>query len=227
MPLSLGRQQGGSNRADDDLRPGPALQVVGVDRSVHPAAATKRSMRYDPRLDHRRSIRLKGYDYSLPGDYFLTICTDRMRSLFGSAVEGHVHLNAAGTLVSEVWQNIPKRHAEVELDAFVLMPNDLHGIMRILAPTDHAGGCDRPSVIGIVRRFKSITTGMYRKTASSQGWPPLERRLWQRNYFDRVIRDRDELNNVRAYIDNNPMCRSLDQGGRGIAPRRRTEDPWR
>ena len=91
--------------------------VVGVDRSVHTAAANKRSMRYDPRLDRRRSIRLKGYDYSLPGDYFLTICTDRMRSLFGSAVKGYVRLNAAGTLVSEVWQNIPKRHGEVELDA--------------------------------------------------------------------------------------------------------------
>ena len=82
-----------------------------------------------------------------------------MRSLFGSAVKGHVHLNAAGTLVKEVWQNIPKRHGEVELDAFVLMPNHLHRIIRILAPTDHAGGCDRPSLVEIVRRFKSITTG--------------------------------------------------------------------
>ena len=137
-----------------------------------------------------------------------------------------MRVNAAGTLVSEVWQNIPKRHGEVELDAFVLMPNHLHGIIRILAPTEPAESRDRPSLTEIVRRFKSITTGMYWKSASSQGWLPLDRRLWQRNYFDRVIRDRDELNNVRAYIDNNPICWSSDQGHPMATLRRQTEDPW-
>ena len=103
-------------------------------------------MRYDPRLDRRRSIRLKGYDYSLSGDYFLTICTDHKRHLFGSVVEGRMCLNDAGTLVSEVWQNTPKRHSAVELDAFVLMPNHLHGIIRILAPTEPQLDRDRAAV---------------------------------------------------------------------------------
>ena len=142
---------------------------VGADRCVRPPPPDdKRSMRYDPRLHRRRSIRLKDYDYSLPGDYFLTICTDRKRYLFGSVVEGRMHLNAAGTMVAEVLQNIPKRHGEVELDVFVLMPNHLHGIIRILAPAVPADRSVRPSLTEIVRRFKPITTGMYRKNASSK-----------------------------------------------------------
>ena len=145
-------------------------------------------------------------------------------------------LNAPGTMVGEVWQNIPKRHREVELDVFVLMPNHLHGIIRILAPTVPANRretvavgadrCVRPNLTEIVRRFKSITTGMCRKNANYKGWPPFERRLWQRNYFERVIRDRDELNHIRAYIDNNPIYWNSDPDNPVATLPLRAHDPW-
>ena len=190
-------------------------------------------MPYDPRLHHRRSIRLKDYDYSLPGDYFLTICTQDKRRLLGSVIKGRVCLSHAGMMVSEVWRNIPTRHTGVELDTFVVMPNHVHGIVRILypkavpskcedgrtqrsAPTRRSRGkgelpCPPGAQLAeIVRRFKSITTGLYRQDADKRRWRAFSRRLWQRNYFERVIRNREELTAERVYIDNNPIYWSSD-----------------
>ena len=189
-------------------------------------------MPYDPRLHHRRSIRLKDFDYSLPGDYFLTICTQDKHCLLGSVIQGRVCLSPAGMMVSEVWRNIPTRHPGVELDTFVVMPNHIHGIVRILypnagprnfdgrtqrsAPTRRSGcsgGPPRgsgPHLAEIVRRFKSITTGLYRQDAGKPGWRAIQRRLWQRNYFERLIRNREELNAKRIYIDNNSIYWSAD-----------------
>ena len=91
----------------------------------------------------------------------------------------------------------------VELDTFVVMPNHLHGIIRLVG----AGPRARPplSLPDSIQRFKSLTTARYRKGVDEHGWPALGGRLWQRSYFDRIIRNREELNDIRSYIDNNPL----------------------
>jgi putative transposase len=94
-------------------------------------------MTYDPEKHHRRSIRLKGYDYTQPGAYFITICTQGRECLFGEIIDGEMHLNEAGQIVVQTWQDLPNHISNVQLDAFVVMPNHVHGIIII---TDRAGG---------------------------------------------------------------------------------------
>jgi putative transposase len=94
-------------------------------------------MAYDPEKHHRRSIRLKGYDYTQPGAYFITICTHGRECLFGEIIDGEMHLNEAGQIVVQTWQDLPNHVPNVQLDAFVVMPNHVHGIIII---TDHAEG---------------------------------------------------------------------------------------
>ena len=93
-------------------------------------------MTYDPQRHHRRSIRLKGYDYTQPGAYFITICTQGRECLFGEIIDGEMHLNEAGQIVVQTWQDLPNHISNVQLDAFVVMPNHVHGIIII---TDRAG----------------------------------------------------------------------------------------
>ena len=93
-------------------------------------------MAYDPEKHHRRSIRLKGYDYTQPGAYFITICTQGRECLFGEIIDGEMHLNEAGQIVVQTWQDLPNHISNVQLDAFVVMPNHVHGIIII---TDRAG----------------------------------------------------------------------------------------
>ena len=96
----------------------------------------ERVMTYDPEKHHRRSIRLKGYDYTQPGAYFITICTHSRACLFGEIIDGEMHLNEAGQIVVQTWQDLPNHISNVQLDAFVVMPNHVHGIIII---TDRAG----------------------------------------------------------------------------------------
>lgn len=88
-------------------------------------------MKYDPNKHHRRSIRLKGYDYTTAGAYFITICTDQRQCLFGEIVDGKMELNATGMCVQACWQSLPHHFETLELDTFVVMPNHLHGILRL------------------------------------------------------------------------------------------------
>lgn len=99
-------------------------------------------MKYDPEKHHRRSVRLRGYDYSQAGAYFVTICTQNRECLFGDMVDGEMRLNDAGRVVHGVWNDLPDHYAGVKLDAFVVMPNHVHGIIVIVgagypAPTTH------------------------------------------------------------------------------------------
>jgi hypothetical protein len=100
-------------------------------------------MAYDPEKHHRRSIRLKGYDYTQPGAYFITICTHGRECLFGEIIDGEMHLNEAGQIVVQTWQDLPNHVPNVQLDAFVVMPNHVHGIIII---TERAGGVGTGSV---------------------------------------------------------------------------------
>ena len=94
----------------------------------------RRIMVYDPRLHHRRSIRLRGYDYAGGGAYFITICSEAKKCLFGEIIEGEMFLNEAGRLVQKTWDSLPGRFRTLVLDAFQIMPNHLHGVFVLPGP---------------------------------------------------------------------------------------------
>jgi REP-associated tyrosine transposase len=191
-------------------------------------------VRYDPDRHHRRSIRLKGYDYALPGAYFVTICVQGHLFLFGDIVNGEMRWNDAGLLVQSAWQRLPQRFPALELDVSIVMPNHFHGIVFVGAPlvgalderaaayvADRAdpargraptrGAPTRPALGEIVGAFKSITTNEYLRGIREHDWPPLRERLWQRNYYEHVIRDEYSLNRIREYILTNPLGWALDR----------------
>lgn len=158
-------------------------------------------MTYDPHKHHRRSIRLKGYDYSQEGMYFVTICVQRGLCLLEET--------AVQAMIQHWWQKLPENFAAVETDAFVIMPNHLHFIVAI---TDDVGTHPRlrpphepaPTLGTIVQWFKTMTTNAYIRGVKEQGWPPFFGKLWQRNYYEQIIRNERHATAVRQYIHNNP-----------------------
>jgi putative transposase len=168
-------------------------------------------MPYDPNRHHRRSIRLKGYDYSQAGAYFITLCTQDRACLFGRVVNGEMRLNDAGRMVLAEWNRLPERFPQVVLDAFVVMPNHVHGILVITDPAPTVGATVgattrvAPTTVGnIIGAFKSRVTVEYIRGVKTSGWPPFRGRLWQRNYYEHIIRNERALNAIRQYIMENP-----------------------
>jgi len=170
----------------------------------------------------RRSIRLKGYDYTRPGAYFVTVCTHRREMLFGEVVNGVMQLNAFGEIVWKCWDEIPTHFPNVELDAFIVMPNHVHGIIVIVADgmvgathasplpdpqyLSHPRGPAPQSLGAIVGSFKSAVTRRINHMRGTSGAP-----VWQRNYWEHVIRTERVLNAVRQYIHDNPPRWSFDR----------------
>ncbi len=163
-------------------------------------------MAYDPDRHHRRSVRLKGYDYTRDGAYFVTLCTHAKSCHFGSISDGRMRLNEAGSMVDHAWARLPEIYPGVALDEFVTMPNHLHGII-VLGDRSSAQATDgvRLSLGEVIKRFKTWTGSRYNKGVREAGWPPFQARLWQRNYHDRIIRDELELERIRHYIHHNPL----------------------
>ena len=128
-------------------------------------------MKYDPDIHHRRSIRLKGYDYSSPGAYFVTTVTRKRECLFGEVVEGSVHLSKMGGIVQQVWLDLPNRYYHVVLDAFCIMPNHVHGII-ILTDIPGRGGSELQwhSVTDQIRENSKIESNAP-KTRPYIQWP--------------------------------------------------------
>ena len=146
---------------------------------------------------HRRSIRLPGYDYGSEGYYFLTIVTAGRLELFGTIVDGEMRLSPEGACVERVWSDLPRHYPRVSLDAFIIMPNHVHGIL-ILGPDTGTAG-KRVPLCEVVRGFKTFSA---RRVTAIRGVSSTP--LWQRNYYERIIRDDRELQHVRQYIDANP-----------------------
>lgn len=142
----------------------------------------------------RQHIRLAGYDYSRAGAYFVTLCAVDRKCLFGAIVADEMRLNQSGTVVVSCWGEIPKHFPHVTLDEFVVMPNHLHGILLL---EDVMAGHARPLPV-IVGSFKSAVSRL-------AGFP-----VWQRSYWDRIIRSEAELNQARRYIGENPSRWSTD-----------------
>jgi len=222
---------------------------------------------------NRRSIRLKNFDYSQAGYYFVTVCVDGRRNLFGDIEDGKMALNDAGFTVQAVWNEIPKYYDDIGIDILQIMPNHIHGIIIVgagpcacpndekgqpqgvaptiandekwqpqgvahtiandekwqpqgVAPTiandekwqprgvahtiandekwQPQGVAPTLSLGDIVGRFKSLTTTKYINGIKNNNWPPFKKYFWQRNYYEHVIRDDNDLNRIREYIVNNP-----------------------
>ena len=144
-------------------------------------------MESDIPVHHRRSIRLKGYDYASFGAYFVTLCIQDRANLLGTMEGPHVELSPAGEMVREAWEAMPEHYASVGVDTYVVMPNHLHGIV-LLRGADHPE--DAVTALGdVVKRFKSMTTRLYVAGVESDSWPRFNGRLWQRNYYEHIIRD--------------------------------------
>lgn len=219
-------------------------------------------MVYDPSKHRRRSIRLKGHDYARAGVYFITICTRDRACLFGDVVAGKMRLNDLGKIVQATWNHLPD-HYQVELDAFVIMPNHVHGIVVIPGTMAGTGAQrdagDPPAPVGagfkpaptspairnapaadanvsmadanvppaaptnapitpvargpkhhglpeIVRGFKTFSARRINEHRRTPGTP-----IWQRNYYEHIVRDTAALRRIRRYIANNPAKWASDR----------------
>ena len=181
-----------------------------------------RKMRLTYGVPARHSLRLPGHDYSQIGQYFITICAYEMRNVFGKIANGTVVLNVIGRIAFDCWREIPEHFAHVELDAFVFMPNHVHGILTIPRPhpDQHCGsieeghGCPVP-LQRPLERFQRPTVGAiptilrsYKQTVTYLARERLTRpslAIWQSNYYERVLRDGEEFAKASRYIFENPM----------------------
>ena len=232
-------------------------------------------MTYDPHRHYRRSVRLKGYDYSRAGAYFVTIVTQDRSCLFGEVEATAVRLNDAGRMVQSVWDELSAFYPGVLVDEFVVMPNHVHGIIFLTGvasvsalvrasprdagsypneqptadtdvwttPGDSLGPADRISGVGrqpvqapgsgqewgpgqargpaptepvisladVVHRFKTMTTRRYAGAVKNAGWTPFRGRLWQRNYYEHIIRNDAALDRTRRYVVENPARWGADE----------------
>jgi putative transposase len=166
---------------------------------------------YDPAIHHRRSIRLRGHDYAAGGMYFVTVCVADHRPLFGTVVNGRMALNDAGRAAAACWRDIPAHFPQAALDEWIVMPDHVHGILRLgtacHAQTPPAFGRPISGALGtILGAFKAATTRVIRRSglACQKGLACQAPAIWQRNYYDIIIRDDRALNNIRRYIRDNP-----------------------
>lgn len=148
----------------------------------------------------RKPLRAQGFDYSTPGMYMVTVCTHHMEPRFGAVHDGLVALNEAGQLVEAQWHSIPERYPGVSLDAHVIMPNHIHGLVQL--PISQNG--DGDSLSTIVGAFKSLVMAEYSAGVRSGRFPRFDRSLWLRGFQDRIIRDDRMLDTLRTYIEGNP-----------------------
>jgi REP element-mobilizing transposase RayT len=176
-------------------------------------------MKYNPDIHHRRSIRLKGFDYSHAGAYFVTLCTQKRECLFGEIANGKVALSPYGQIVKEEWVRTAEIRKELIMDLFVVMPNHLHGIVFIhnnayrpvgahgRAPLRDNGSQRKPRSLGaFIAGFKSVVTKRINVMRKKPAVP-----VWQRNYYEHIIRNENELIRTSEYILNHPARWAEDE----------------
>ena len=171
-------------------------------------------MKFDPKIHHRRSIRLQGYDYSQSGAYYVTIVAHRRECLFGEIVPvgadlksaptaPTMQLNEYGKIVERAWFDLPNHYPHIELGTFCIMPNHVHAVIIIVGAGVGAGlrpaPTERHPLSEIVRAFKSFSARRINELRKTQGIP-----VWQRNYYEHIIRNTEEHNRIHLYIEANP-----------------------
>ncbi len=196
-------------------------------------------MKYNPNILNRRSIRLKGYDYSKKGLYFITICTQNCLCLFGNIEKGDIKLNDVGIMIKCQWQELAHRFDKIELHESIVMPNHFHGIVEFVgvplvgtqkigqpqgfaptlyqtigqlqgfAPTLYQKiGQPQgfvPTVGDVVGAFKSLSTNDYIRNVKQNHWQRFNKKLWQRNYYEHIIRDEKSYYQISEYIQTNHL----------------------
>ena len=222
--------------------------------------------KYDPQKHHRRSIRLRDYDYKQAGAYFITICLQDKECLFGEITDGLMHLNDAGVMIDKWWQKIPEKFPDIELGDYQIMPNHFHAIVinvgadPCVRPTQsdkddklintesttvgadphvcpderisNGGSCieienghisleDQLAPEGgehmgsplhtVVQWFKTMSTNEYIRNVKQNDWPAFNGKLWQRNYFEHIIRDPKSFQHIAKYIYDNPANWETDK----------------
>ncbi len=189
---------------------------------------------YEVERVRRRSLRLPAYDYAQAGAYFITICTRNRERVLGEVVDGRMRPNEFGDLAGHTWEGLPRHYPGVRLDAWVVMPNHLHGILmlddagservqRVDSIPDHTGvrgeevvggapraglkpaPTSRHGVPEIVRGFKTFSARRINVLRGTVGVP-----FWQRGYFEHVVRDQSGLDRIRRYIEENPLRWDID-----------------
>lgn len=181
--------------------------------------------KFDPQKHHRRSIRLKGYDYSSEGAYYVTIVAQGRECLFGEIVDGEMILNDAGQMIVKWWNELPNKFPNIVLGEFVVMPNHFHGIIFIMetvgadlrvcpddervCPDDeekgeHVGSPQQIPLSRIIQWFKTMTTNEYIRGVNQLNWKPFVGKLWQRNYYEHIVRNEKDLQRIADYIVANP-----------------------
>ncbi len=172
---------------------------------------------------NRKSLRLKDYDYSQEGHYFITIVAQNRAHLFGEIVEGDMVLNEAGVMIEKWYMKLEEKFKNICNHEMVIMPNHIHFIIEIVG----ADPCVRPNVnaemldtqskradtrvrpyygVGdVIQWFKTMTTNEYIKMVKNGTLPPFNKRIWQRNYYEHVVRDDVDYVRLETYIQNNPL----------------------
>jgi putative transposase len=153
-------------------------------------------------IPHRKNIRLPYWDYSQAGYYFVTICTQHKHPYFVN--------EDISRMITTTWYALNKKYPCIVLDQFIVMPNHIHGIIIVGAdpcvrPQSEGATHGSPPTLGeMIRWFKTMTTNYYIRGIHQYNWPPFSGKLWQRNYYDHIIRNEKSLLEIRAYINNNP-----------------------
>ncbi|MFH1062156.1 MAG: transposase [Candidatus Omnitrophota bacterium] len=167
----------------------------------------------------RKQIRLKNYDYSQPGYYYITICIDNRECIFGDIIDNRIYLNNVGKMVDQTLRTLPEYYQNITIDNYIVMPNHIHGIIQIVGagfpcPNNiinqsihnhdnnnpiNGRGNHAPTINYIIGYFKYQSTKQINKLQNTPG-----KKIWQRSFYDHVIRTNDSLNKIREYIVNNP-----------------------
>ena len=196
-------------------------------------------MAYDPNIHHRRSIRMKGYDYSQAGLYFITICVQNRDCLFGEIVDDQMMLNDSGEMVKRWYYELENKYPDKRCHEMIIMPNHFHCIIENVEIQNVVGNgevvnngdeCERPNnddqqpekygmhnkkygvTIGdAINWFKTMTTNEYIRNVKTNDWPRFNQKLWQRNYWEHIIRDEKSYDTISEYIINNPQNWETDK----------------
>jgi putative transposase len=171
----------------------------------------------------RNTNRIPQHDYSTPGQYFVTICAENRQELFGTIENDKMVWNDVGNMINIWWQKMFRTYQNRIIDEYIIMPNHIHGIINIVggnpcvAPmqNEKLGNNQKisnngrthgsaPTISDMIKWFKTMTTNQYIQNVKNNNWIPFNKRFWQRNFYDHIIRNDKSLNNIREYIINNP-----------------------
>ena len=175
----------------------------------------------DTRRPERLSLRLRDYNYAQVGAYFVTICTQDRACLFGNIVEAAMVFNEAGLIVDTCWHAIPKHFPHMDVDEFVIMPNHLHGILlikpapegaRFIAPGSNPPAMATPALVAETGAMnRAPTLGAVVRAFKARVTHALGHPIWQRNYYDHIVRSETALHRIREYIAHNPAQWAMDR----------------